>query len=96
MAEYVSREAALDAMQGRIKLSGECLPFFKEYLQGVNDRINAIPSANVVERKQGMWIDVNLNFLYKCSECGRLHDELTNYCPYCGTEMRGQNRRSPE
>lgn len=51
MAEYIDRETALNALQGRIKLSGECLPFFKEYLQGVNDRIKAIPNADVVPRK---------------------------------------------
>lgn len=52
MAEYIDRETALNAFNGRIKLSDACLPFVKEYLQGVHDRIKAIPSADVVERKE--------------------------------------------
>lgn len=61
--------------------------------------IEDAPTADVVERKTGTWI--NDDGLYRCSSCNllwahwwasamppeRLYKEM-KYCPYCGADMR--------
>ena len=45
------------------------------------------------EQKTGKWIDITKSddcFLLKCSECGNDYIENTDYCPYCGTRMVGE------
>ena len=58
----------------------------------------AIPAADVVERKQGKWLDVttldNEFICWVCSECRHGADfvyEPYNYCPNCGSYMRGDS-----
>ena len=46
------------------------------------------PSADVVERKKGEWIN-NTNGTFECSLCGWKHSR-SNYCPNCGADMRGE------
>ncbi len=53
------------------------------------------------EPRKGHWVAHNddCNDWYECSECGygsegemqfnSEHDVRTNYCPYCGADMRG-------
>ena len=66
------------------------------------DEIDAMPTADVVEVKQGRW-DVDSDNLPICSECGeialqrvfiklphRIQDVRmvkSNYCPFCGARM---------
>ena len=58
--------------------------------------IEAFPTADVVERKRGHWINRSLNICYPewerytCSECGK-HADGYEFCPYCGTDMRGDD-----
>lgn len=55
------------------------------------------------ERKKGEWLKEDLsgyltpggNSIYHCSECGHTegpwpHPRLTNFCPSCGADMRGE------
>lgn len=37
------------------------------------------------------WIEHHnqTRFYFKCSNCKTLHDEKSNYCPFCGTRMDG-------
>lgn len=50
-----------------------------------HDAIKAMPSADVVERKTGKWIDG------VCSICNEgtdiVESKYFNYCPYCGAKM---------
>lgn len=49
------------------------------------------------ERKKGKWKEGKYTWddrhyndtSYKCSCCGRISDWSYNYCPNCGTDMRG-------
>ena len=42
------------------------------------------------EVKQGEWEEVEHGTFFKCSVCGRTEDfRLTNFCPRCGADMRG-------
>ena len=61
--------------------------------------LRAIPTADVVERKKGKWIcypkasrsvkSTAVHIFPVCSECGREYP-VTNYCPNCGADMRGE------
>lgn len=59
------------------------------------------------ERKKGEWIEEDLsgyltpggNSIYHCSECGHTegpwpHPRLTNFCPSCGADMRGEDGKA--
>jgi len=75
------------------------------WIGGIRDALRAIeyiPSAEP-ERKKGEWIKEDLsgyltpggNSIYHCSECGHTegpwpHPRLTNFCPNCGADMRGE------
>lgn len=50
-------------------------------------RVDKIPTADVVERKKGRWLDKGRKIC--CSECGRSLFCATNFCPECGADMRG-------
>lgn len=84
MTEYIKREDAINAVK---MLYGGF---------GAMANINAIPSADVVERKKGKWIKLYAGN-YKCSVCGDWWGNDDNemvedfkYCPNCGTDMRGE------
>lgn len=66
-------------------------------LSEVRDRIKALPSAQP-ERKKGKWI-VTSEFedcrYAKCNQCKVTQifyygKPLTNFCPNCGAELRGE------
>lgn len=45
------------------------------------------------EPKTGEWIMQNEELKisdYRCSVCGYYHDDKTNYCEFCGADMRGE------
>ena len=45
-------------------------------------------------RPKGHWIEENPSGTFICSECGhKPYNQLTmsNYCPWCGADMRGEN-----
>ena len=53
------------------------------------------PTADVVERKHGEWIfDTEPYPLgnpyghYGCDQCGEYVPHKTNFCPFCGADMR--------
>jgi len=48
-------------------------------------RLKSLPSA---EQKKGHWIDDETN--YTCSECYRGCWVNSDYCPWCGADMRGE------
>lgn len=66
----------------------------------IND-LNELPSAQP-ERKKGKWIEQDDGWdwvYYECSVCkepftlidGTPQDNLYNFCPNCGSDMRGEN-----
>lgn len=96
---YIKRESVLDlAMRGLIISNSN----FKK----VCDLINAIPAADVRPVVRGKW-EIDNDDLPVCSECGevalqRLFIKLpklipdirmkrSNFCPYCGTDMREES-----
>ena len=41
----------------------------------------------VIEPKRGEWIDFKNG--WKCNACGKWNNETSNFCPNCGTRMKG-------
>lgn len=97
MSDLIEREAVLDAICGfckfetdaeRRKACTNCLDVKK---------IKAMPSA----RPKGEWISIievnDFGETYQagiyCSECGETFGHETNFCPYCGADMRESRER---
>lgn len=104
MSDLISRQAAIDEIDEWIKAFLEnghkesaadaCL---------IQDGIFQLPSVQP-ERKTGKWIqkskpmEFNTVWWYECSECGDKPprdrygnpDYLSNFCPNCGADMRGE------
>ena len=91
MPRYIDAEALIDdllsyaeANEGTYHAEG-----FKNAVTVVEDQ----PTADVVERKKGKWINVFVDGLgyngleFECSECGKRSAGRTNFCAYCGAEM---------
>ena len=81
MSEYIKREDAINAVK---MLYGGF---------GAIANINAIPSADVVERKRGKWIGGNGVDYVRCGCCHKDYDWVSqaqyyNFCPNCGADMR--------
>lgn len=58
----------------------------------IEREIMSIPSA---DRPQGEWIEQEDDYhhYWECSECGMGVglDDIRNYCPNCGADMRGDD-----
>lgn len=51
--------------------------------------ISRTPIADVVERKVGKWSKVG--GVFRCSNCEKCYPYATDYCPNCGSRMKGEN-----
>ena len=77
-----------------------CDGSYKEALKMLLEKIEQAPTADVRENVKGEWIkevdtmggyDDYTPINYYCSICGYLSmDGQTNYCPNCGSDMRGE------
>ena len=93
MAEYIEREAALEAQNKSMNLA-EC-----------RKRLIRLPAADVRPVVRGMWVWDDRTGDYYCSECGKSttdrHDEvkefdgrrvialcMPHFCGNCGADMR--------
>lgn len=76
MSDLISRQAALEVINGIDS-------YFAKY-------IDAIPAADVVERKTGKWLWLDG---VRCSNCNHKFQTtgLTSYCPNCGSYNGGEN-----
>lgn len=58
------------------------------YYTTTKEKIDAIPTADVVEQKRGKWIDTGSG--EECSICREIqygYDNFRHYCPNCGAVM---------
>lgn len=79
MAEYIEREALLEALD--YNPNQRCL-----VMDGSTfDIVLNHPAADVVEVVHGRWIDH-----MKCSVCGQVDWTKPNFCPNCGARMDGE------
>lgn len=89
--DTIYRQAAIDVMLMAIDDDWE-----PDY---ATDRMNELPSTEP-ERKKGKWIDMSdggrIKTLwaekYKCDKCGMYGTRAWKFCPYCGADMRGEEK----
>ena len=87
MSDYISRQAAFEALEKR----------------GVSTtNISRVPIADVRENVSGKWKSREVNkfisagyteteYLSECSICGYMTNCVSYFCPNCGADMRGNN-----
>lgn len=81
----------IDAKALKLKLIGEELDAYAKadfrFAQALSIFHGLISKAPIVEeRKQGYWIDVDLDTSV-CSVCKKPQEYETKYCPECGAKM---------
>ena len=104
MNDYIFRQDAIRAIAEQAMFeatldSPYACDVVEEWDEYGRDVLEGVPSADVVEHKYGEWmpiIDANeLGEPYQCgiycSECGFQTVILSNFCPECGADMRGDN-----
>lgn len=103
MADLIDRQEAIAALLAHRKLFCENTPeSFSQLQYGEKCRVDELDNAIAkllkipTAERRGKWIDHQEGrWMYaKCSECGSVHDAMSNYCPNCGANMR--ERREDE
>ena len=100
MQDLISRQAAIDALNGEINITGRAnAEAVRGYVRLVKDRLERLPSAE----RRGRWIVVSDGYgngeatacICECSECKdtiwvyKKSDRKWKYCPNCGARMDG-------
>ena len=103
MKDLISRQAAIEAIDAVFPVD----PMKSEYAQGIacgaalaKTYVEQLPPAQS-ERQKGQWegtLLVKNSGRVKCSECYAIYDwdtqaQYFKYCPNCGADMRGAERR---
>ena len=92
MNDLISRQAAIDALDGKFNITGrENAETIRDYINGVDKKLRELPSAE----RRGRWVKVAEGWgsLWKCDQCGEMTVETVmgkpraNYCPNCGSRM---------
>lgn len=86
----INREAAIRNLTAIIiQQEGKPLIHWEE----VRKMLETMPEAQP-ERKKGYWIDVDPHgdsgLAFECSECGEINLRESDYCPNCGSYMKGE------
>lgn len=88
MAEYIDKQKLIDELDDKYSL-GDIGRMEHDII--VDALLYAKP-ADVRPVVRGRWIDYDDDYgAYSCSECEQNAPEDTqwNFCPHCGTDMRG-------
>lgn len=98
MAEYIERQAAIEALEEQIALCDKALKSFgismkDEYavkvertsLAAYKEQLEVIPAADVVPVRLGEWLDGYK--MQTCSLCKCRGKKSWTFCPHCGARM---------
>lgn len=104
MAEYIERQAAIDALAEQIALCDKALKSFgismkDEYavkverasLIAYKEQLEALPAADVAPVVHGEWLDGYK--MQTCSLCKCRGKKSWTFCPHCGARMGGKRRK---
>lgn len=90
MAEYIERDAAIDAiMKVYVRTAGYKA---RERVFEAEEAVRRLPVADVAPVRRGHWI--KYDDWEMCSECGGGHEWIGSgaaYCDECGAEMEVDN-----
>lgn len=96
MAEYLDKDDVLNVIDYiRTKYisvynrKDKCSQFWGDTIRYFEKQINNLDGYDVVPVKHGHWIDNKHTDTAICSECKCVFTDETNYCPNCGSRMRG-------
>ena len=95
MDELISRQAAIDALDGELTITGrENAETIRDYINGVDKKLRELPSTE----RLGQWKDIEHapdGLLYvTCSVCGKRQTvEFTSYCGNCGAKMVNEDEK---
>ena len=83
MDDYISREAALTALQ-----DSDLFNTTERQLRAIRE----LPAADFAEVVHGRWIwneegEIDWEQFYRCSNCGDKEYWESNFCPNCGAKM---------
>lgn len=105
MDDYISRQAAIDAIDNctKFKVTED---FYTIYINEVEEAIANVPTADIRENVKGEWLadnDREKSMMWRCSVCGRIayyppigsREAFAKhcgyaFCPNCGADMRGE------
>ena len=83
----ISRQAVLDlVVANHTELNGLNVVMYSPLCKDIKQ----LPPVNPQESKTGRWIAHSDGIWikhYECSECGKVHDTYSDYCPNCGAKM---------
>lgn len=88
MVDLIDRQMAIDAIADHLKAFTSNRPEYNMARRHMMELLAVLPAADVVERKKGKWLDMQFFPDGECSVCHRTSEVRTNYCPYCGADMR--------
>ena len=96
MNDYISRQAAIDALGERPAVWAGSDYEIAERNQWDSDKlaIETVPSADVRENVRGEWLSMFGHCI--CNICGyKSSPVMTNFCPNCGCSMKeGKDERN--
>ena len=89
--DFISRNEAIEALGEEPQVWTDSDMEIAHRQQWLWDRaaIEAVPIADVVERKRGQWFYCDT--MYTCDQCGATLDDISPFCPMCGADMRGDS-----
>lgn len=82
MSNLISRDDAVKAIMSEPMNEPKYPAWFA-------DKIKSLPSA---DRPKGQWEyceHAGISDVWKCNQCGEWMFGKTNFCPFCGADMRG-------
>lgn len=97
MAEYIEREAAIDAiMKVYVRTAGYKA---RERVFEAEEAVHRLPAADVAPVVHGHFVHDGQLYVggldwFHCSSCGRLvagAEARFDYCPWCGARMDGDS-----
>lgn len=95
MAEYIEKKDLLKVLPPKCNMGDMYATAYNTCLNTIENLIKESPTADVVPVIKGHWeerrfivFDSEIKLGYNCSECNTTWDTETNFCPYCGADMR--------
>ena len=93
MSRYIDAEKLIDDIRPFAEYDSNLSN--KDWVRRFEIAIDAQPTADVRENVRGKWIFPYEDKKYKrCSACGKTFYSIpatSNYCPNCGSDMRGES-----
>ena len=87
--EYIKKEDALNKVEELKKIHFDRVVV----LNKVSDGLNGLPTYSFPDREKGEWKKIWRDDCecseYVCSKCDCGEDYVTDFCPNCGADMRG-------